>query len=311
MQRREFLRGSLAASTACLAPAVHCFGDHHGGHDSLPYKISLAQWSLHRALRDPKSDMSNLDFPKVAKEEFGIDAIEYVNQFFMDKAEDEAYLAKLKGRCEDHGVTSLLIMVDREGDLGDANEAKRQQAVDNHRKWLSAAQELGCHSIRVNARSTGSFEEQQQRAADGLRRLSEIAAPMNLNVIVENHGGLSSNGQWLAGTIEKVGLDNCGTLPDFGNFYIKRGDDPELYDRYQGVRELMPYAKAVSAKSHAFDDQGNETETDYTKMMQIVLDHDYHGHVGIEYEGNTLDEFAGIKATRDLLIKVGQQLANA
>jgi hypothetical protein len=125
-------------------------------------------------------------------------------------------------------------------------------------------------------------------------------------VLVENHGGLSSNGAWLAGVMARVRLPNCGTLPDFGNFQIQGG---ETYDRYKGVTELMLYAKAVSAKSHAFDDQGDETSTDYLTMMTIVLDAGYRGYVGIEYEGRDLDEYAGIRATKDLLLRVRYQLS--
>lgn len=268
------------------------------------FRISLAEWSLHRALGEKKID--HLDFAVLAKTEFGIEAVEYVNSFFKDKAEDSAYLAEMKKRCDDNNVQSLLIMCDGEGDLGDADEAARRKAVENHFRWVSAAKELGCHSIRVNAASSGSWQEQSDRAADGLRKLSEFAAGAGLNVIVENHGGLSSNGAWLAETIGKVKMDNCGTLPDFGNFNVGNG---ESYDRYKGVSELMPFAKAVSAKSHDFDEAGNETHTDYTRMMEIVLDAGYRGWVGIEYEGGRLDEYAGIHATRKLLERVREQLA--
>jgi sugar phosphate isomerase/epimerase len=226
-----------------------------------------------------------------------------VNQFFKDKAKDEKYLADMKKRCEDLGVKSLLIMVDGEGNLGDPNEARRTTAVENHYKWVDAARFLGCHSIRVNA-ATGNaaYDEAMKLAADGLRRVSEYAAKNGgLNVIVENHGGLSSNGAWLAATIKSVELKNCGTLPDFGNF--------GSYDRYKGVEETMPYAKAVSAKTHDFDDAGNETKTDYLKMMKIVLKHGYHGYVGIEYEGRRLEEMDGIRATLKLLQKCQKELA--
>jgi sugar phosphate isomerase/epimerase len=267
------------------------------------YKISLAEWSLHRTLGANKLD--NLDFAKTAKEEFGIEAVEYVNQFFKDKAKDTAYLGDLKQRAADHGVKSLLIMIDNEGDLGDPDSAKRTQAIQNHHQWVEAAKFLGCHSIRVNARSSGSYEEQQKLAADGLRRLSEFAATHDINVIVENHGGLSSNGAWLAGTIKLVNLPNCGTLPDFGNFRVS---DKEEYDRYLGVAELMPFAKGVSAKSHEFGADGNELATDYRKMMKIVLDAGYHGYVGIEYEGRG-PEPEGIKLTKQLLEKVRDELS--
>lgn len=300
--RRSFLQQSSAALAAtALMPALPALA---AKEKKELFQISLAEWSLHRSIRAGK--VNNLDFAKVSKEEFGIDAIEYVNQFFKDKAQDQAYLGELKKRAADHGVETLLIMIDGEGRLGDPDEKKRKQAVENHYKWVEAAKFLGCHSIRVNAGSGGTYEEQVQRAADGLRRLSEFGAKHGLNVIVENHGGLSSNGEWLAKVIKTVGLSNCGTLPDFGNFRI-RGN--EWYDRYQGVTELMPFAKAVSAKSHDFDEQGNETKTDYLKMMKIVLAAGYHGYVGIEYEGGKLDEFAGVRATKALLERVRSELA--
>ena len=306
--RRQFLQSSAASFAAITAFQSPLYADHHG-EGKAPFKISLAEWSLHRTLRDKSKGLTNLDFPRISKDEFGIDAIEYVNQFFKDKAKDEKYLAELKKRCEDHGVKSLLIMCDGEGRLGDPDAAKRTQAVENHYKWVDAAKFLGCHSIRVNAGSQGSYEEQMKLAADGLRRLSEYAKPHGLNVIVENHGGLSSNGAWLAATIAKTEMDNCGTLPDFGNFRIKGGKTPEVYDRYKGVEELMPYAKAVSAKSHDFDADGNEIHTDYEKMMGIVLEHGYHGYVGIEYEGGKVSEYEGIKLTKALLERVAAKVA--
>ena len=304
--RRQFLQLTVAAAAATAIPGRTAVAGPLG--PDAPFQISLAEWSLHRTLRDDSKDMTNLDFPRVAKEEFGIDAVEFVNQFFKDKAKDTDYLAELQQRCEDLGVKSLLIMVDGEGRLGDPNKKKRLEAVENHFKWVSAAKSLGCHSIRVNAASSGGFEEQQKLAADGLQRLSEYAAPYGINVIVENHGGLSSHGEWLAGVIEMVDLDNCGTLPDFGNFYITRGENAKLYNRYKGVDELMPYAKAVSAKTYDFGENGNETTIDYHRMMKIVLDHGYHGHVGIEYEGDRLGEFEGIKKSKALLERVAADL---
>jgi sugar phosphate isomerase/epimerase len=296
LDRRSF----LAASAGVVALPFALRGDE----TKKPlFDISLAQWSLHRTLRSGK--MNNLDFPGVAKKEYGINAVEYVNQFFKDKAKDEKYLAELKKRCEDNGVISVLIMCDGEGNLGDANEAKRKQAVENHYKWVDAAKFLGCHSIRVNGYSTGSFEEQMERAADGLRKLCEFADKQAINVIVENHGGLSSNGEWLTGVMKKVDHKRVGTLPDFGNFRL---GDGKMYDRYKGVKEMMPFAKGVSAKSHDFNDKGEEIHTDYTKMMSIVLDAGYRGYVGIEYEGGKISEPEGIKATKKLLEKVRAEL---
>jgi sugar phosphate isomerase/epimerase len=262
------------------------------------FRISLAEWSLHRALLSGKLD--NLDFPKAAKQQFGIEAVEYVNQFFKDKAKDATYLAELAKRATDEGVTNVLIMCDGLGNLGDPDAAARTKAIENHFPWVEAAKRLGCHSIRVNAASKGSFEEQQKLAADGLSRLAEYARQMEMAVIVENHGGLSSNGEWLAGVMQLVGKPNCGTLPDFGNFHD--------YDRYRGVEELMPFAKGVSAKSHEFDEAGNEVRTDYMRMVRLVVGAGYHGWIGIEYEGTGLSEPEGIMATKKLLERVRAEM---
>lgn len=272
------------------------------------FQISLAEWSLHVAIRDQKT-MTNLDFPKVARRDFKIGAIEYVNQLFMDKAKDQAYLRTLKDTCDGEGVKSLLIMCDREGMLGDPDNGKRGGAVENHKKWADAAKFLGCHSIRVNAATgnQGDYEEQQKRAADGLAKLGDYCGPLGLNVIVENHGGLSSHGRWLAGVMKLVGRDTVGTLPDFGNFVIDRKTGVE-YDRYKGTKDLMPYAKGVSAKAHEFDADGNETHTDYVKMLKIVKEAGYRGYVGIEYEGKGMTEHEGIRATKALLERVRAQV---
>jgi sugar phosphate isomerase/epimerase len=268
------------------------------------FDISLAQWSLHRALQG--GYIQSIDFPRITKEQFGIDAVEYVNSFFPDRQPTSEFVNDLKTRCNDLGTTSLLIMCDGEGNLGDPNNEARTKAIENHFKWIDAAVELGCHSIRVNAQSEGTPDEQRKLAADGLLRLTEHAETKNINVIVENHGGLSSNGAWLSSVIRKVDHPRCGTLPDFGNFILDWGTREE-YDRYKGVEELMPFAKAVSAKSHDFDSEGNEIHTDYRKMLGIVLDSGYRGWIGIEYEGTNVGEFEGIIRTRDLLRKIGSE----
>jgi sugar phosphate isomerase/epimerase len=264
------------------------------------YKISLAEYSLHRMIGAGK--LSHLDFAAFTKKEFGIEAVEYWNRPFFEKAKDKEYIADMKQRAADAGVKNLLIMIDGEGNLGDPDEKARLAAVEKHYKWAEAAKSLDCHSIRVNAASKGTYEDQMKLAADGLGRLSEFAGGLGLNVIVENHGGNSSNGAWLAGVMKLVDRPNCGTLPDFGNF----GD----YDRYKGVTELMPFAKAVSAKSHEFDAQGNETRTDYHMMMKIVVDAGYRGYVGVEWEGGKPDEVEGVKLTQKLLERVRDKLSS-
>ncbi len=299
ISRRRFLQSAAAAAAL---PGVASAWAQRRPTDRL-YRISLAQWSLHRALQ--KRELEHLDFAKVAREQFGVEAIEYVNQFFKDKAKDAAYLAEMNRRAKDHGVYQHLIMCDGEGRLGDPDEARRKTAVENHYKWVEAAKTLGCAMIRVNADSSGpgagSRDEQQKLAADGLRRLTDFADTHAISVVVENHGGLSSDGGWLAGVMKLVNHPRCGTLPDFGNF--------TEYDRYQGVADLMPYAKAVSAKSYDFDAKGDETTIDYRRMLKIVRDAKYRGWVGIEYEGNRLPEAEGIIATRKLLEKVREELS--
>ena len=305
--RRQFLGSSIAGTALTLTPRLRNelpASKSDPWYYQAPFKISLAQWSLHRTIRSGQLD--NLDFAGFTKKNFAIEAVEYVNQFFKDKADDTKYLDEMKSRAADQGVRSLLIMIDGEGDLGHADEQQRKSAIDNHRKWLEAAKHLDCHSIRVNAASSGTYEEQMKRAADGLSRLSEIGETFGLNVIVENHGGLSSNGKWLADVMKQVGRENCGTLPDFGNFQFA---SQQWYDRYIGVRQLMPFAKAVSAKSHDFDADGNEIHTDFFRMMKIVAQQGYTGFVGIEYEGGKLGEVEGITATKKLLERVRDSLS--
>ncbi|NNE90637.1 MAG: sugar phosphate isomerase/epimerase [Verrucomicrobiales bacterium] len=333
--RRHFL---IQSGTALIGSAsfTSCKdeGDGGDGDGKSDYPISLAQWSLHRALKGGTLD--NLDWPEYTKTNFAIEALEWVNQFFFvenDKLgyqpKDQAYLTEMKKRVDDQGMKSLLIMCDRVGQLGNPDAAKRTAAVEGHYAWLEAAKFLGCQSLRVNAASDAKLspEEQADLCVDGLGRLSEKAEEFGLNVIVENHGGYSSHGAWLANVLDTVGRDNCGALPDYGNFYLvkNRGNAEQYekqkaiyegdgsltesekgleYDRYKGVRDLMPHAKGVSAKAHDFDENGNETNTDFAKMMKIVKDSGYEGHMGVEFEGSDVSEDEGIKLTKALLEKV-------
>lgn len=285
--RREFLKSlGLATAGLTLAPSLDLFAGKKKW-----FEISLAEWSLHKTIF--KGDLKNIDFPEYAAKKFNIYGVEYVNQFFKDKAKDMTYLKDLNDRAKSNGVRNVLIMVDGEGNLGDAEEANRKKAVENHYQWIDAANFLGCGAIRVNAAGKGTPAEVQKRVVESLATLSDYGKKAKINVIVENHGGISSHGDWLAETIKLVGKKNCGTLPDLGNFYE--------YDRYKGVTELMPYAKGVSAKTQSFDDQGNETIVDYAKMMAIVRSFNYKGYIGIEYEGSKLSEIDGIIASKKLL----------
>lgn len=328
--RRKFVRQlsrgmAAAAAYPILSPLLSCNGQRTGVQaettdtNALFFKISLAEWSLNRALFGGQLD--HLDFPLYAKENFGIDAVEYVNQFFMDKATDRAYLGELKKRCDDNGITSVLIMCDLEGDLGDTVQTQRRTAVENHYKWVEAAQFLGCHAIRVNAAGEGTADEVAQCAAESLTELATFASDYAISVVVENHGGYSSNGEWLSGVMQRVALSNCGTLPDTGNFCVKRTEPLEQtieaylatecleeYDRYKGTAELLPFAKGVSAKTYDFDTDGNESSIDYNRMLKMVKDTGFTGYVGIEYEGHSLAANEGITKTKAMLERIGSSV---
>lgn len=309
--RRSFLKSAaLGAAAFTLIPGYAREAESQNITMKPRFKISLAQWSLHKALQEKRMD--NLDFAAKAANTFDIHAIEYVNQFFKDKAADASYLSEMNKRAADAGVKQLLIMIDGEGGLAEPNDMTRKIAVENHYKWADAAKTLGCHSIRVNAYgSTADRDVFHASAVDGLGRLATHAASIGINVIVENHGGLSSDGKWLSGVMKEINMPNCGTLPDFGNFCVKDADQSmgqsgcmQEYDRYLGVQELLPYAKAVSAKSYDFDSEGNETKIDYARMIKILKKSVYRGYLGIEYEGSRLSEDEGIMATKKLLEKL-------
>lgn len=310
--RRTFMKSAaLAAAAISTGKVIHAKDrgsnpaiQEHGERE-LFFDISLAQWSLNKALFGRNVEkLDNLDFPAYAKEKFDIHAVEYVNQFFMDA--DMAYIKELLKRTQDIGVKNVLIMIDREGNLGDTDEAKRKEAVENHYKWVEYAHILGCHSIRVNAGGRGTAEEVAYAATRSLRTLSQFAADYRINVIVENHGGYSSRASWLVNVIRNTGMVNCGVLPDFGNFNVDYRKGGEKYDLYLGMKELMPLAKGVSAKSHNFDEEGNEVDKDFYRLLKIVKDAGFRGYIGIEYEGSDLSQDEGVMATKNLLIKAGK-----
>ena len=308
ISRRNFLR--LGLTTLVVAPAfsqLNAMKTLAARTTKKKYELSLAEWSLNRAFYAGKFD--HLDFPKVASEEFGIYILEHVSRFFKDTS--VSYLNDLKQRCKDYGTKNNLIMVGQCGDLGEPDAAKRQKNVENHYKWVDIAKDLGCKSIRVNAYGKGSKEELAGNFGESLSKLGEYASKEKINVIIENHGGYSSDVPWLLGVIKQVNLPNVGTLPDFGNFCIKSDKNGclEEYDRYKGVEELLTYAKGVSAKSYDFDSRGNETTIDYLRMFKIMQQVGFEGIIGIEYEGKRLSEYEGIKATKRLIENILKQLA--
>ncbi|TXN37452.1 sugar phosphate isomerase/epimerase [Flagellimonas hymeniacidonis] len=329
MKRRNFIQNSTRAGIAFSLLGVYACkqGKKKETTDSeMPeetpvapeqlFKLSLAQWSINQMIRNDGVDPYT--FAEKAKA-WGFTGLEYVSGLYYKELEKDnfseaamkAFVDKCNAESEKHGLENVLIMIDGQGDLAASDAAVRKEAVENHYKWVDAASAMGCHSIRVNLNGTQEQEAWTKASVDGLTQLATYAKDKNVNIIVENHGGLSSNGAMLAGIMKEVGMDNCGTLPDFGNFCIKREDGSyyeskciEEYDKYQGVTELMLYAKAVSAKSYDFDAEGNESKIDYAKMIQIVKDSGYTGYIGVEYEGNVLSEEEGIIATKNLLSKL-------
>jgi sugar phosphate isomerase/epimerase len=267
------------------------------------FDISLAEWSLHRMLFAGAID--HLDFARIARGAFDINAVEYVNQFFRDRVRDHAYLDQMRHRAEDAGVRSLLIMVDGEGLLGARSQGQRRRAVERHARWAEAARRVGCHAIRVNAHGEGPPDRQLLQAADGIRRLCDAADDHDIDVLIENHGGCSSDAAWLASLVDAVGHHRCGSLPDFGNF---RGADGGPADAYRAVERLMPSARAVSAKTRDFDERGQETSIDFRRMLRLVTAAGYDGHVGIEYEGRRIGEAEGVRRSATLLRRVRDEI---
>jgi len=299
----------LGAGALTVGASARAFG---AAEPEARIQISLAEWSLHRAIYGGKLD--HLDFPATAKKEFGISAVEYVNGFFGGKAMDfraaaknAAYLKQLLTRSKDAGVVNHLLMVDDEGSLAEADQNARVAAIENHLKWIEAAKVLGCRTVRVNLHGEGSADEKKTASVDSLGRLGEFAGPMKINIVVENHGGVTSNGAWLADVVRQVARDNVGTLPDFGNFCIShpwgttQDGCEDLYDRYKGVAELLPFAKGVSAKTYDFDANGEQPLMDYKRLIGLVKAAGFKGYIGIEFEGNKQPEDEGIRKTKALL----------
>src|SRR5680860_794790 len=329
MKRRNFIRNSSQAGMAFSLLGMYACKEAKKKEDETTedanltvkevnpfFKLSLAQWSIHKMIKEDGVDPYT--FAEKAKN-WGFSGLEYVSQLYPADLDDNEYseeamanfIEKSNAEAKKHGLQNVLIMIDGQGNLAVSDAKERTEAVKRHHKWVDAAKAMGCHSIRVNLAGSDDPAAWKANSVDGLTQLSTYAKDKNINILVENHGGLSSNGEMLADVMATVDMDNCGTLPDFGNFCIKRSDDgcAEMYDIYKGVKELMPYAKAVSAKTHDFDADGNETQIDYVKMLQIVKDHGYTGFIGVEYEGSELGEEAGILATKELMLKAAKEMS--
>ena len=328
MKRRNFIARSAFAGLGLGTVGAYAFNNLNFSPNPLEsslntkpfFKLSLAQWSLNKAIR--YQGMDPYIFAAKAKE-YGFEGLEYVNQLYTDvtKSKNQAaalgkFIEKNNKLAAKHEVKNLLIMIDGEGDLSVASASERKKGVENHYKWVETAAAMGCHSIRINLFGVSDREAWVENSSESLSTIGTYAAQYNINVIVENHGYLSSDAGLLMQVLNNVNLTNCGSLPDFGNFCLEREGGARWdakcvkeYDRYQGVKELMPRAFAVSAKSNDFDAEGNEIHTDYKRMLQLVKNANFNGYIGVEYEGDILSEEAGIIATRDLLIKTAQELS--
>lgn len=330
MRRRNFIRKTSAAGLGLTFLGTYACKETKNKRDKSAeeqelvkiaepfFKLSLAQWSIHNMIN--KDGVDPYSFAEKAKN-WGFEGLEYVSQLYNPELSDAnyseeamaAFVDRSNAEAKKHGMKNVLIMIDGQGNLAASDEMERNETVEKHKRWVDAAAAMGCHSIRVNLNGSSEPEEWKASSVDGLTKLANYAKGKSINIIVENHGGLSSNGALHAQVMEMVDMDNCGSLPDFGNFCITRKTDSRdcevEYNKYKGVKELMPYAKAVSAKSNVFDADGNERNIDYVKMLQIVKDEGYTGYIGVEFEGSELGEEAGIIATKDLLIKAAKEVS--
>jgi len=325
---------------------------------AFPYKLSLAQFSLARYISQSGYDVYS--FAETAHE-LGFQGLEYLSVaykggFFQPNSNfglaDAKKVAKesLK-RSNDFGLKNLLIMVDGEGNLANIDRKYNDNSVENHKKWIDCASEMGCHSIRVNLDSDGSLDDWTNNSVESLNKLCEYAKSFGLNIIIENHttysgsGGESfaANPEYIINVIKKVDFENIGALPDFGNWcqsFKKRDrselisrfrdnnekdDEPKvkitssyfstcnkMYDIYEGVSKLLPYAKAVSAKVNSFDENGEDLDIDYTKMLKVIKDSNYSGYIGVEQQASfedNIDPIQAINLTKELLFKSWSKLS--
>ena len=259
------------------------------------FEISVAQWSFQRQFYS--GEMKTENFPQYAADKLGIYGIDFLSDFMLNIYRNPSVLKNIKIRSDDLGVKNVMIMCHKEGRIGNKDSVTREKVIDTHKHWVEAAHHLGCKSIRVNARSGGSRQEQLDLVTDSLSRLSLFAKDFDVNIIVENLWGsdYSHKATFIADVMRAVNMPNCGTLPDLNNF---RYDDP-----YKSTEIIMPWAKAVSAKSLDFDPQGREKYIDYQRMMRIVYASGFRGHIGIEWEGCKKAPLEGVLLTKALLEK--------
>ncbi len=299
MKRRQILKKlAMGAGCAATAPFYSCAKNGTSG-ESPWLKLAVQQYSFNRQLKS--GELAMIDYPGTVVEGTGIKALEYFNGHMEEKAGDTGFFEAVRERCDDLGAANTMMLCRGKDALDSSDPSVRSAAIEGYRPWLEATKILGGQYIRVDVRSDGDPDEQKKHAADGLTALCEVAGnEFDMGIVVENHGGHSGNGKWVADLMKTVGLENCGTLPDFQNF--------KEYDPYLGIEEMMPWAKIVCAKSKEFDEAGNEVNVDYRRMLKIVKDSGFTGYIGIEFEGHGVDPIAGINLTKNLIETVMSEL---
>lgn len=328
MKRREFVTGLGLAGAAAVTGNLP--SAETAPIKPQPFTIGLSQWAFHRAIfgdardhyrtfiknlhSDPDSvlagEMDPRDIVWRARE-LDVGVVDLVNILWFGHGEDKPWLNDFKTRARDANVTFGVLMCDQLARSGAADAKERRQSVEDHTRWMETAAELGCPFLRINPYGEGTYLEQCQRSAETLHALAERSADYGLEVIVENHGHPGSNGAWLAMLIEMANHSRVGTYTDLDNFFMGGWDlNPERrYDRHQGLLDLAPYTKAISAKTHDFDPDGEETTIDYHACLKILIDSGFSGLVSAEFEGNRVDETEGSKLTVELLKREQQRFA--
>ncbi len=270
ISRRNFIEKSLVAgAAAAITPSV--IGSELFGSTPRLIKddISLAQWALVDEVKSGK--WKTLDFAKIARNDFGLNGIEFVNTLF--EVTTEGYLKKLRKNADDNGVTMVLIMVDDEGDGCGATKEERNQFAINHRKWIDAAAYLGCKSIRTNCRGPENADKAEalKWAAESYNMLLEYAVPAKISVLIENHGGVSNDADWMVSLMKEVDNLYFGTYPDW-----RRPADN--FDNVDYLKKMLPFAGGMSYRNQP-------TEELTAKMIKLAKDSGYRGWYGIESSG--------------------------
>ena len=288
--RRHFIQG---LGTGALAMALNSSLTGKEKKTVDRFHIGIQEYTFNRWLKSGK--LNHLDYPALVKKELGISYVEYWNRPFDGKHTDPAYVGELAKCTRNEGIQNVLILVDEKHELDHADKLERDKSIDLHKAWIDCAEQLGCLAIRVNCRMGGDPKDNLNRAVDGVGRLCEYAKDTSVKVVIEPHGRNSQDPDWLVSVMNALNHSHAGLLPDFNNF--------GKYDRYDAVKKTLPFAPAVCAKALKFDKEGNESNTDFERMLKIVHDSEYSGVISIEFEGHDIDPITGSRMTKELILR--------